>query len=78
MKLILYFKISNSCGFAFVTGPEHVLNKLVKLNGIDFQEIILVIDEAKKEVPKPSLSPFPVSFSQKPQSQTGFNSTGST
>ena len=51
VKLILCSKISNSCDFAFVTGPEHVLNELVKLNGIDFQEIILVIDEAKKEVP---------------------------
>ena len=78
VKLILCSKISNSCDFAFVTGPEHVLNELVKLNGIDFQEIILVLDEAKKKPPKPSLLPFPVSFSQKSQSQTGFDSTGST
>ena len=55
--------LRNTCDFAFVTGPEHVLNELVKLNGIDFQEIILVIDEAKKKPPKPSLLPFPANFS---------------
>ena len=49
MKLILCSKTSNSRGFAFVTGPEHVLNELLKLNGIEFQEKILVIDKAKKK-----------------------------
>ena len=32
VKLILCSKTNNSRGFAFVTGPEHVLNELVKLN----------------------------------------------
>ena len=34
MKLILCSKTNNSCGFAYVTGPEHVLNELVILNRI--------------------------------------------
>ena len=50
VKLILCSKTDNSGGFAFVTGPEHVLNDLIKLNGIAFQEKVLVLDEAKKEV----------------------------
>ena len=57
MKLILCSKTNNSRGFAFVTGPEHVLNELVKLKGIEFQEKILVIDEAKKKSSTPSLKP---------------------
>ena len=48
VKLILYSKTNNSRDFAFVIGPEHVLNELVKLNEIEFQEKNLVIDEAKK------------------------------
>ena len=47
VKLILRSKTSNSRGFAFASGPEHVLNELVKVNGIEFQEKILVIDDAK-------------------------------
>ena len=50
VKLILCSKTNNSQGFAFVTGSEHILNELVKLNGIEFQEKVLVKDEAKKEV----------------------------
>ena len=37
VKLILCSKTINSRGFAFVTGPEHVLNELFKLNGIEFE-----------------------------------------
>ena len=48
MKLILCSKTDNSCDFAYVTGPEHVCNELVKLNGINVQEKILVKDEGKK------------------------------
>ena len=47
---------NNSQGFAFVTGPEHVLNELIKLNGVEFQEKNLVIDEAKKKPSTPSLT----------------------
>ena len=81
VKLILCSKTNNSRGFAFVTGPEHVLNELVKLNGIEFQEKNLVIDEAKKKPSTPSLIPLrkiPVEVSQKYQRQTAFNNTGST
>ena len=77
MKLILCSKTNNSRGFAFVTGPEHVLNELVKLNGIEFQEKILVIDKAKKKSSATSLTPLrqiPVGVSQKSQS-TAFNKT---
>ena len=56
MKLILCSKTNNSQGFAFVTGPEHVLNELIKLNGVEFQEKNLVIDEAKKKPSTPSLT----------------------
>ena len=48
VKLTLCSKTNDSRGFAFVTGPGHVLNEFVKLNGIEFQENILVIDEARK------------------------------
>ena len=57
MKLILCSKTNNSRGFAFFTGPEHVLNELGKLNGIEFQEKTILIDEAKKESTTPSLTP---------------------
>ena len=78
MKLILCSKTNNSRGFAFVTGPEHVLNELVKLNGKEFQEKNLVIDEAKKKPSTPSLTPLrkiPVEVSQKYQRQTACNRT---
>ena len=78
VKLILCSKTNNSRGFAFVTGPEHVLNELVKLNGIEFQEKNLVIDEAKKKPSTPSLTPLrkiPVEVSQKYQRQTASNRT---
>ena len=77
VKLILCSETNNSQGFAFVTGPEHVLNELVKLNGIEFQEKILVIDKAKKKSSATSLTPLrqiPVDVSQKSQS-TAFNKT---
>ena len=64
--------------FAFVTGPEHVLNKLDKLNRIEFQEKNLVIDEPEKKSSTPSLTPLrkiPVEVSQKYQRQTAFNKT---
>ena len=72
MKLILCFKTNNSRGFAFVTGPEHVLNELVKLNGIELQEKLLVINKAKKKPSTPLLTPLrqiPVDVSQKSQIQ---------
>ena len=78
VKLILRSKTNNSRGFAFVTGPGHVLNELVKLNGIEFQENILVKDEAKKKSLTPSLTllrQIPVDVSQKSQRQTAFNRT---
>ena len=50
VKLILCSKTNNSRCFGFATGPEQVLNELLRLNGIEFQDKILVIDEAKKEV----------------------------
>ena len=78
VKLILCSKTSNSRGFAFVNGPEHVLKELVKLNGMEFQEKILVIDEAKKKSSTSSLTPLrqiPVNVSQKSQRKTAFNKT---
>ena len=54
------------------------MNELVKLNGIEFQEKILVIDEVKKKSWTPSLTPLreiPVDASQKSQRQTAFNRT---
>ena len=56
VKLILCSKTNNSQGFAFVTGPEHVLNELVKLNGIEFQEKPLVIEKAKNKYLTPLLT----------------------
>ena len=78
VKLILCSKPNNSQGFAFVTGPEHVLNELVKLNRIEFQEKVLVIDEAKKKPSTPSSTPLrqiPVDASQKSQRQAAFSRT---
>ena len=58
------------------------MNELVKLNGIEFQEKNLVIDEAKKKPSTPSLTPsltplrkIPVEVSQKYQRQTASNRT---
>ena len=48
VKFILFSKINNSSGFAYLTGPGHVYNELVKLIEIVFQGNILVIEEAKK------------------------------
>ena len=55
--------------------PEHVLNELVKLNEMRFQENILAIDEAKKKSSTSSLTPFQVNASQKSERQTAFNRT---
>ena len=77
MKIILCSKTNNSRSFPFVTGLEHILNELVKLNGIEFQEKILVIDKTKKKSSATSLTPLrqiPVDVSQKSQS-TAFNKT---
>ena len=81
VKFILCSKTNNSRSFAFITGPEHVSNELVKLNGIEFQEKHLVIDEAKKKSSTPSLTlswKILVDVSQKYPRQTAFNRTGST
>ena len=54
------------------------MNELVKLNGKEFQEKNLVIDEAKKKPSTPSLTPLrkiPVEVSQKYQRQTACNRT---
>ena len=70
VKLILCSKTNNSQGFAFVTGPEHVLNELVKLNGIEFQEKPLVIEKAKNKYLTPlltSLRQIQVDVTQKSQ-----------
>ena len=78
VKPILCSKRNNSRGFSFATGLEHVLNELVKLNGIEFQKNILVIYEEKKNSSTPSLTPLrqiPVDVSQKSQRQTAFNRT---
>ena len=78
MKLILCPKTNNSRGFTYVAGPEHVLKELVKLNGIEFQEKILVIDEEKQKSSTPSLTPLRqilVDVTQKSQRQTAFKRT---
>ena len=62
----------------YFVGPEPVLNELVKLNGIEIQEKILVIDETKKKSSTPSLTPsrqIPADISQKSQRQTAFSRT---
>ena len=62
----------------YFAGPELVLNELVKLNGIEFQEKILVIYETKKKSSTPSLTPLrqiPGDISQKSQRQTAFSRT---
>ena len=77
VKLILCSKTNNSRGFAFVTGPGHVLNELIKLNGTEFQEKNLAIDEAKKKPLTPSLTPFltnkPKSFFKTHTTETGLS-----
>ena len=78
VKLILCSKTNNSRGFAFVTGPEYVLNELVKLNGIEFQEKLLVIEKAKNKYSTPSLTSLrqiQVDVSQKSQRRTAFYRT---
>ena len=62
----------------YFVGPEPVLNELVKLNGIEIQEKILVIDETKKKSSTLSLTPsrqIPADISQKSQRQTAFSRT---
>ena len=62
----------------YFAGPELVLNELVKLNGIEFQEKILVIYETKKKSSTPSLTQLrqiPADISQKSQRQTAFSRT---
>ena len=62
----------------YFVGPELVLNELVKLNGIEVQEKILVVDETKKKSSTPSLTPLrhiPADISQKSQRQTAFSRT---
>ena len=62
----------------YFAGPELVLNELVKLNRIEFQEKILVIYETKKKSSTPSLTPLrqiPGDISQKSQRQTAFSRT---
>ena len=54
------------------------MSELVKLNGIEFQEKILVLGEAKKKSWTPSLAPLRqirVDVSQKSHRQTAFNRT---
>ena len=36
-----------SKGFAFLNVPQHVYNELVKLNGIEFQNNFIRIEEAR-------------------------------
>ena len=36
-----------SKGFAFKTAPQHVTKELVKLNGVQFQDKCLIVEEAK-------------------------------
>ena len=62
----------------YFAGPELVLNELVKLNRIEFQEKILVIYETKKKSSTPSLTQLrqiPADISQKSQRQTAFSRT---
>ena len=78
VNLILCSKTNNSQDFAFVTGPEYVLNELVKLNGIEFQEKLLVIEKAKNKYSTPSLTSLrqiQVDVSQKSQRRTAFYRT---
>ena len=57
MKTVLS-KSSLTRGFAFITAPDHVRTKLIKLNGIDFKSHRLTIEEAlvKPIVKEPSSS----------------------
>ena len=78
LKLTLCSETNNYCVFASVIGPKQVLNKIIKLNRIEFQKKTLVIDEGKKKSSTPSLTPlrqYPVDASQKSQKQTAFNRT---
>ena len=40
-------KTGKSRGFAFISCPDHVWNTLIKLNGIDFLEICIIVEEAR-------------------------------
>ena len=40
-------KTGKSRGFAFISCPDHVCNTLIKLNGIDFLEICIIVEEAR-------------------------------
>ena len=40
-------KTRKSRGFAFITCPDHVYNELIKLNGIDFIETCIIVEEAR-------------------------------
>ena len=57
MKIVLS-KSSLTRGFAFITAPDHVRTKLIKLNGIDFKSHRLTIEETlvKPIVKEPSSS----------------------
>ena len=39
-------KTGNFRGFAFIPCPDHVCNELIKLNGIDFLETFIIVEEA--------------------------------
>ena len=54
VKIVLS-KSGLSRGFAFITAPDHVCTKLIKLNGIDFKSHHLTIEEAlvKSKVKEP-------------------------
>ena len=39
-------KTAKSRGFAFLSCPDHVCNELTKLNGIEFLETCIVVQEA--------------------------------
>ena len=54
------------------------MKELLKLNGTEFQEKILVVDEAKRKSLTPSLTPLrkiPVDVSKKSQRQSAFSRT---
>ena len=40
-------KTGKSRGFAFISCPEHVCNELIKLNGTDFLETCIIVEEAR-------------------------------
>ena len=39
-------KTGKSRGFVFISCPDHICNELIKLNGIDFLETCLIVEEA--------------------------------